>query len=80
MDFENFDEEQFLKHELGIFCIATHYEGDPCDNTKKFFKYIREKLKSPNDLLKNLKFSLFGLGDTSYEQYNEMGRYFNKGF
>jgi len=27
-----------------------------------------------------MKFAIFGLGDTSYEQYNEMGKYFDKGF
>ena len=63
-------------------CISTHYEGDPCDNTKKFYKWIREILKNKDEpegkLFKGLKFSIFGLGDTSYEQYNAMGRYFDK--
>ena len=27
-----------------------------------------------------MKFSIFGLGDTSYEQYNEMGKEFDAGF
>jgi sulfite reductase alpha subunit-like flavoprotein len=50
-------------------CAATHYEGDPCDNTKKFFKWIRDqkKIKDNKDLLKGMKFTVFGLGDTSYE-------------
>ena len=27
-----------------------------------------------------MKFTVFGLGDTSYEQYNAMGKFFNEGF
>ena len=27
-----------------------------------------------------MKFAIFGLGDTSYEQYNEMGRVFDESF
>jgi NADPH-ferrihemoprotein reductase len=27
-----------------------------------------------------MKFAVFGLGDTSYEQYNAMGKYFNEAF
>jgi len=62
-----------------IICIATHYEGDPCDNTKKAFKYFREQKKiKDTELFKGIKFIVFGLGDTSYEQYNLMGKYFNE--
>jgi sulfite reductase alpha subunit-like flavoprotein len=42
IDFEDFDPEVFTKHPLVIVCASTHYEGDPCDNTKKFWKWIRE--------------------------------------
>lgn len=30
--------------------------------------------------MKDLKFTVFGLGDTSYEQYNNIGKFFNEGF
>lgn len=79
MDFEQFEADTFKNHKLVIICAATHYEGDPCDNTKKFFKWVRESLKTKdNTLLKGVKFTIFGLGDTSYEQYNYIGRYFDK--
>ena len=32
-----------------------------------------------NGFLKGQKFTVFGLGDSSYEQYNCMGKYFNEG-
>lgn len=25
---------------VGIFCVATHGEGDPTDNAKKFFEFL----------------------------------------
>lgn len=71
----------FTKHQLVIACISTHYEGDPCDNTKKIYKWVRDQKKQKdNTLLKGMKFAVFGLGDTSYEQYNVMGKYFNESF
>ena len=64
-----------------IVCAATHYEGDPCDNTKKFFKWLREQRKTiDKDLMKGQKFTIFGLGDTSYEQYNFISKHFNESF
>lgn len=60
--------------------MATHYEGDPCDNTKKFYKWLRDEKKTKgNVFLKGLSYVVFGLGDTSYENYNAMGKYFNEG-
>jgi len=48
--------------------VATHYEGDPCDNTRNFFKWmkklVRDKTSKP---FTGMKFAIFGLGDTSYE-------------
>ncbi|MFS8160148.1 MAG: flavodoxin domain-containing protein [Candidatus Roizmanbacteria bacterium] len=53
-----------------MLCVSTHYEGDPCDNSKKFYKWFKETLKNKDAnaaLLKDMNYSIFGLGDTSYE-------------
>lgn len=61
--------------------VATHYEGDPCDNTRNFYKWFKKTLKSAaSKPFGDMNFTIFGLGDTSYEQYNEMGVQFDKGF
>lgn len=61
--------------------MATHYEGDPCDNTKKFFKWIRNCVKNKESgLLKGMDYAIFGLGDRSYEKFNEIGEYFDAKF
>ena len=73
--------ETFPEGALLVMCVATHYEGDPCDNMKKLYKWLREarKQKDPT-LLKGRDFIVFGLGDTSYEQYNAIGKMVNDGF
>ena len=82
-DFEDFKEDVFTKHPLTIVCASTHYEGDPCDNTKKFYRWLKEVRKNEdnkNKLMKGVKFAVFGLGDSSYEQFNIIGKQFNEWF
>ena len=81
IDFNNFSEEEFCKQPLVLATIATHYEGDPCDNTRSFFKYVKKILRNKTEKpFTGMCFSIFGLGDTSYEQFNEMGRFFDESF
>ena len=80
IDFDKFSPEVFEKHDLILVCQATHYEGDPPDNTKKFFKYIRSLLKEGAQTMKGKHFAVFGLGDSSYELFNEMGKHFDASF
>ena len=79
INFEDYSSENFGKNadEINIVCVATHYEGDPCDNTAKFYQWLKKEKKGA---LANLKFAVFGLGDTAYENYNSVGTYFNKQF
>lgn len=48
VNLEDFSADEFGKRadELSIFCVATHYEGEPCDNTAKFYDFIRQLKKS----------------------------------
>lgn len=75
IDFNNFTPEEFCAHKFVVFVVATHYEGDPCDNTKNFHKWFKglQRDKSNPTPFKGMKFTVFGLGDTSYEQFNEIG-------
>lgn len=78
--FTNFDAETFVKHKLVVIIVATHYEGDPCDDTKAFYKWFKGLLKEKETPFKGMNYTIFGLGDTSYEQYNEMGKVMDEGF
>ena len=33
-------EKQLVDGKVGIFLLATHYEGDPTDNAKKFHTWM----------------------------------------
>lgn len=79
VDLDKFAPEQFMSHKLVIFCVATHYEGDPTDNAKHFHKWLREQVKKQanqdDKITLDMRYCIFGLGDTSYEQYNEMAKF-----
>jgi sulfite reductase alpha subunit-like flavoprotein len=49
LDFEDFDPEKIASHDLLIVVAATHYEGEPSDNTKKFYKWFKEELKASRE-------------------------------
>ena len=70
-----------------IFLVSTWGDGEPTRDADSFYEYMNDK-KHPSNLLKNLKYSVFGLGDRRYELFNQMGidtdkallRYNNAGF
>lgn len=35
-------EQEMSNNKVGIFCMATHGEGDPTDNAKKFASWLEE--------------------------------------
>ena len=81
VDYNDFKEETWLSHKLVIVCVATHYEGDPTDNSRNFYKWLKKLIKDKEAKpFTGMRFAIFGLGDTSYEQYNEMGNQFNTMF
>ena len=82
MNFEDFNKETFGQEPdaITIVCVATHYEGEPCDNTADFVEWLKELKKQKQRLFSNFKFTIFGLGDTVYENFNAMGKLFDQQF
>ena len=78
VDLEDVDPEEDLPGDaVSIFVVATYGEGDPTDNAVDFFSWLGSATEFPEGA-ENLKFAVFGLGDTQYENYNSMGRAFQK--
>jgi NADPH-ferrihemoprotein reductase len=79
IDLEDFEPEQVQNARLAVFLVATYGEGDPTDNSAKFYKWLKNEDQSlPSDFLSSLQFTVFGLGNSQYENYNKMGRDFNE--
>lgn len=67
-DYGNFDE---LPHEvLVFFLVSTYGEGEPTDDAVEFFEWLDNEA----DTLSNLRYGVFGLGNSTYEYFNAIGR------
>ncbi|KPJ19340.1 NADPH-dependent diflavin oxidoreductase 1 [Papilio machaon] len=68
---------QLIYEKFAIFVSSTTGQGDEPDNMKKFWKFLLRK-NLPSNSLRNLKFGVIGLGDSSYEKFNFVGKKLNK--
>ncbi|XP_062241495.1 P450 (cytochrome) oxidoreductase b isoform X1 [Platichthys flesus] len=64
-----------IKNSLAIFCMATYGEGDPTDNAQDFYDWLQE---NDDEDLSGLNYTVFALGNKTYEHYNAMGKYIDK--
>ncbi len=71
-------EDMFTRgHEpLAVFLQSTYGDGEPTDSSLDFFNWLRDQASDGRlpDLLQRLKFCVFGLGNSSYEQFNAAGK------
>lgn len=73
-DMEDLSKLSEIENSLAIFCMATYGEGDPTDNAQEFYQW----LQSGDTPMEGLSFAVFGLGNKTYEHYNEMGVFVDK--
>ena len=59
---------------LAVFCVATYGEGDPTDNAQALYDWLQEG----NGDVKGLRYAVFGLGNSTYEHFNAMGKVVDK--
>ncbi|OQR90495.1 NADPH-cytochrome P450 reductase [Achlya hypogyna] len=78
VDLEDFDSATLPSLPYVIFVVATYGEGDPTDNAVNFMKYLRNDDGTlSKNAFENVNFTVFGLGNKQYEQYNAIGRAVN---
>lgn len=73
VDFADYDFDNFAEISEDVLCfflMATYGEGEPTDNSIEFFEYLDNEA----DSLSSLRFSVFGLGNSTYEFYNAIGK------
>lgn len=73
----NFDELVDMKNDiensLAVFVVATYGEGDPTDNSVQFHDWLKE-----DQSLDGLNYTVFSLGNKTYEHYQAFGRFVDK--
>jgi NADPH-ferrihemoprotein reductase len=74
-DCEDFTKEELKSDSLKIFLMATDGEGEPTDNAVPFHQLVKKNAKEGNKIMTG-DYIVFGLGDSSYEHFNAMGRFF----
>ncbi|XP_074026251.1 NADPH-dependent diflavin oxidoreductase 1-like isoform X1 [Leptinotarsa decemlineata] len=60
---------ELINEKCVIFVCSTTGQGEEPDNMKSFWKFLLRKNLPPN-ILDNVKFAVFGLGDSSYAKFN----------
>jgi NADPH-ferrihemoprotein reductase len=65
-----------------IIVASTYGEGEPPDNATAMVNELKEALhdESSHGLLKDLDYTVFGLGNREYEIFNAMGKFFDESF
>ncbi|RDL31469.1 NADPH-dependent diflavin oxidoreductase 1 [Venustampulla echinocandica] len=66
-----------VKHRVVIFALSTTGQGEFPKNARKFWKSLLRK-RLPPGCLGHVRFTTFGLGDSSYPKYNWAARKLHK--
>ncbi|XP_031786787.1 NADPH-dependent diflavin oxidoreductase 1 isoform X8 [Nasonia vitripennis] len=74
---DEYNIRNLINEQMMIFVVSTAGQGDTPLNMKQFWKCLLRK-SLPVDFLSNLKFSVLGLGDSSFEKFNFAAKKLNK--
>eukprot|EP00055_Hartaetosiga_balthica_P010127 m.42286 g.42286 ORF g.42286 m.42286 type:complete len:656 (+) comp7048_c0_seq1:67-2034(+) len=83
-DIQEYEMDQLQKlkeidNAIVIFCIATYGEGEPTDNAQEFHQFLQNIEESGDDFdLSGINYTVFALGNKTYDHYNAMGIYVDK--
>ena len=69
--------EKFSEERIVVFVCSTTGQGEEPRCMRNFWRYLLRK-NHPVDMLSNLKFVLFGLGDSSYPLFNSAAKKLRK--
>ncbi|KAK3991334.1 NADPH-dependent diflavin oxidoreductase 1 [Cladorrhinum sp. PSN332] len=73
-DMDGFKLSDLLRASLVVFVTSTTGQGDMPKNTQKFWKNLRREKLTNSNCLDSVKFTIFGLGDSSYQKFNWAAR------
>ncbi|ETO25790.1 P450 (cytochrome) oxidoreductase [Reticulomyxa filosa] len=80
VDLEEYDPTLLRNEHLAIFVVSTYGEGEPTDNSKRFYQWLSDESheEKKKKELSEIDFAVFGLGNSQYEFFNEMGKQFDQ--
>lgn len=73
-EMDNFKLSNLLHFSMAIFVTSTTGQGDMPKNASKFWRNLRREKLNRSGCLRKLKFTIFGLGDSSYPKFNWAAR------
>jgi NADPH-ferrihemoprotein reductase len=81
-DIEAEDLTKVPSNKLIIFVVSTYGEGEPTDNCVGLHEWLQNQSESLSDgeekPLSNLHYAIFGLGNKTYERFNQTARNIDK--
>jgi len=75
VDMADYKPKQLKNEQFVAIVTSTQGEGDPPDNAMDFYEFLHGKKASP---IKQLRYSVLGLGDSSYEHFCKTGKDFDQ--
>jgi len=79
MAMDDFDFDDLPNQDKVFAVVATCGQGEFPGNCKEFYKQISDA-SLPSDFLKDTKFAIFGMGDSSYVYFNSAAKAFQERF
>jgi sulfite reductase alpha subunit-like flavoprotein len=73
MAFDEYNIFELPTEKLVVFIVATTGDGDPPTTMINAWRFLLRKDLPPMSLA-NLRFTVFGLGDSSYDKFNAMAK------
>ena len=74
-DVEHYSSERIAGENLIVFVVATYGEGGPTDSAEELHAWLkRVEGGEENKSLEGVKYAVFGLGNSQYERFCEMGK------
>lgn len=74
-DLAHYDSRDLLQESTVLLAISTWGEGEPPDDGISFFDYVKDLGEATLD---RLRFAVFALGDTGYDNFCQCGRDFDR--
>lgn len=74
MEMDEVDLDELPEHKNILMLCATCGEGDTPKNAATFMEQLTKKDAYPEDHLKGVEFAVFGMGDSSYHEFNEAAK------